>query len=75
MNVRIEPRKTTDRGGYVCMPLVENCPTGHKDWKKTNCPNCGTECWMMPGMLKLKEEQGATPLCTMCALREGVQTL
>lgn len=34
MRVAIEPRKATDRGGYYCMPLKVNVPTGRKD--------CGT---------------------------------
>lgn len=75
MKVKIEPRKETDRGGYACMPLVANCPTGHKDWKKVRCPKCGVACWEMPGVRKLKKEQEVKALCTMCALREGVQTL
>lgn len=38
MRVAIEPRKATDRGGYYCMPLKVNVPTGRKDWKLTKCP-------------------------------------
>lgn len=41
MRVAIEPRKATDRGGYYCMPLKVNVPTGRKDWKLTKCPECG----------------------------------
>ena len=26
MKVKIEPRKSTDRGGYYCMPLCSNVP-------------------------------------------------
>ena len=36
MRVAIEPRKATDRGGYYCMPLKVNVPTGRKDWKLTS---------------------------------------
>lgn len=28
--VKIEPRKPTDRGGWLCMPRLENCPDGRK---------------------------------------------
>ncbi len=41
MRVAIEPRKATDRGGYYCMPLKVNVPTGRKNWKLTKCPECG----------------------------------
>lgn len=54
------------------MPLAANCPTGHKDWKMTKCPECGAICWKLPGVKKLEREQGAKPLCTMCALKKGV---
>lgn len=75
VNIKFEPRKETDRGGIVCMPLFQNCPTGHKDWKLTKCPKCGKKCWKMPGASKLEKEQGAKLMCTMCALREGGQSL
>ena len=26
MNAKLEPRKATDRGGWLCMPLVTNGP-------------------------------------------------
>lgn len=45
MRVAIEPRKATDRGGYYCMPLKVNVPTGRKNWKLTKCPECGAQCW------------------------------
>ena len=48
MRVAIEPRKATDRGGYYCMPLKVNVPTGRKDWKLTKCPECGAQCWELP---------------------------
>lgn len=73
MYISITPRKETDRGGYICMPLAANCPTGHKDWKMRKCPECGAICWEMPGAKKLEREQGAKLLCTMCALKMGVK--
>ena len=68
MNVRIEPRKPTDRGGYICMPLKKNVPEGHADWKPVKCPVCGRECWTDPARELLVRTQGAIPLCTECAL-------
>lgn len=43
--MKLEPRKTTDRGGWLCMPLVMNRPEGKPGWKKVHCPECGTLCW------------------------------
>lgn len=71
MRVSIEPRKATDRGGYYCMPLRINVPTGRKDWKLTKCPECGAQCWELP-LAEVAKEQGAKGLCTMCALKKGV---
>lgn len=71
MKVSIEPRKPTDRGGYYCMPLKVNVPTGHKDWKLTKCPECGAQCWELP-LAEVAKAQGARGLCTMCALKKGV---
>lgn len=70
MNVSIQPRKTTDRGGFACMPLKQNVPVGHDDWKLTTCPECGEECWETP-LLQTVKEQGAIALCTVCALTKG----
>lgn len=71
VNVKIEPRKATDRGGYYCMPLRANVPTGRKDWKLMKCPECGAECWELP-IAEIVKAQGAKGLCTMCALKKGV---
>ncbi len=70
MNLSIEPRKPTDRGGYCCMPLVKNVSHGHSDWKLTTCPECGRDCWRMP-LADIAEATGAIPLCTECALKKG----
>lgn len=49
MRVRIEPRRKTDRRGYLCMPLKENVPhPKSKSWKLTTCKGCGRECWDRP---------------------------
>ena len=68
MEVKIEPRKQTDRGGYLMMPLRRNVPTPrNKDWKLVRCPACGAECWDTGNL----PAGWVTPqkLCTMCALR------
>ena len=31
--MKLEPRKATDRGGWLCMPLVINGPEGKPGWK------------------------------------------
>lgn len=67
----IEPRKPTDRGGYICMPLKKNVPESHADWKPAKCPVCGRECWTDPARELLVRTQGAIPLCTECALGKG----
>lgn len=71
MNVKITPRKATDRGGIACMPLLANIPEGHADWKLTTCPVCGTQCWETP-LLAVAKSQGAQAYCTMCALKAGM---
>ena len=38
--MKLEPRKATDRGGWLCMPLVINVPEGKPGWKKVRCPEC-----------------------------------
>ena len=65
--ISISPRKSTDRGGYACMPLAENIPNPREDWILRKCPSCGSDCYEMP-MVKLAIEQGAKALCTKCAL-------
>lgn len=36
--MKLEPRKATDRGGWLCMPLVINGPEGKPGWKKGTLP-------------------------------------
>ena len=69
-NVRIWPRKPTDSGGYICMPLKANVPEGRKGWTLTTCPECGAACWRRPPQDEL-EKAGAISLCSVCALRKG----
>ena len=72
MKVKIEPRKASDRGGYVCMMMKKNVPEGRKDWKLVKCPECGRECWRT-SMIDLVEAQGAVAVCTECAIRKGIR--
>ena len=63
--MKLEPRKTADRGGWLCMPLVMNRPEGKPGWKKVHCPECGTLCWQRPedaGVVKASHLDGA--VCT-----------
>lgn len=53
------------------MPLRRNVPAGRKDWKLTTCPNCQKECWETP-LLAVAKAQGASALCTECAVRAGI---
>lgn len=72
MEVKIKPRKATDRGGYYCMPLYTNIQHGKPGWRITQCPECGAKCWRIP-LAEIAEEQGARGLCTMCALKKGMK--
>ena len=72
MDLRISPRSRNDRGGVACMPLRRNVPEGRTGWKLTTCLNCGGECWEMP-LLAVAKAQGASALCTECALRQGAE--
>lgn len=71
MNVKIWPRKSIDKGGVACMPLRQNVREGRRDWKLTMCPNCQRECWETP-LLAVARSQGASALCTECAIRAGI---
>ena len=74
MNVKIEPRRETDRGGYLMMPLKKNVPNpGDETWIETVCPKCGCECWDRPLPKGYKKESFCGKLCTMCALQEGLK--
>ena len=72
LEVKIWPRKPTDQGGYICMPLKANIPVGREGWILATCPECGAACWRRPLDRKL-EQSGCIALCTMCALRKGAR--
>ena len=70
--VGIRPRKATDRGGWLCMPLADNVPNGKKGWRKIHCPICGDMCWKRPEDETLIPYNGLNgAACTQCALKMG----
>lgn len=74
--IDISPRKSSDRGGILCLPLDKNLNGDtqgkHADWKPMQCPNCGRKCWKPPTVDQLVEKQGVQLLCTECALKAGL---
>lgn len=72
MEVKIWPRKSSERGGYICMPLKKNVPVGRPEWKQTVCPICKEKCWRLPGT-EMAEAQGAIAVCTLCAIKKGAE--
>ncbi len=72
--MKIEPRKETDRGGYLCMPLFNNVPEGREGWEKIHCPICGKMCWKRPedNRVIFHSRLDGTA-CTECALKIGME--
>lgn len=72
----LTPRRSTDKGGILCLPLDENLngdtKAKHPDWELIECPNCGRGCWKVPEAAKMQEQQGVQFLCTACALEAGL---
>ena len=72
----LAPRKQTNRGGILCLPLDKNLngdvQAKHPDWKPVECPTCGRKCWKHPEADRLAKEQGAKMLCTECAIKAGL---
>ena len=72
----LTPRKQTDRGGIICLPLDKNLngdvQAKHPDWEPVECPTCGRKCWKHPEAGRLAKEQGAKMLCTECAIKAGL---
>lgn len=77
-DIGISPRKATDRGGILCLPLEKNLRgdvrAKHPDWKLIQCPHCGRNCWKPSAVDEIVEKQGVQLLCTECALRSGTVT-
>lgn len=76
--IDLTPRKNTDKGGILCLPMEKNLngdiKAKHPDWELTKCPNCGRGCWKTPEADKLVKTQGVQLLCTECALEAGLVT-
>lgn len=74
--IGITPRKQTDRGGILCLPMEKNLSgdvkARHKDWELIECPKCGRKCWKPGDIDKLVELQGLQLMCTECALQAGL---
>lgn len=74
--IDLTPRKSSDRGGILCLPMEKNLDgdvkAKHPDWELVKCPHCGRGCWKTPEADKLVEEQGVQLLCTECALEVGL---
>lgn len=70
--MELSPRKPTDKGGILCLPLDKNLngdtQVKHPDWTPISCPKCGQKCWKMPIADTLKRTQGVSFLCTECAI-------
>lgn len=71
--MNIVPRKSTDQGGYLMMPLIKNIPVPKKAWKRMTCPACGQECWGRPLPAEFRTTHIDGSLCTECALRAAVK--
>ena len=76
--IDLTPRKNTDKGGILCLPMEKNLngdiKAKHPDWELIKCPNCGRGCWKTPEADKLVKNQGVQLLCTECALEAGLVT-
>ena len=72
--IKLSPRRQSDRSGYLCMPLRQNVPRPtDKTWKPATCPECGCECWDRPLPEGFTVEMFSGKLCTICALKKGLQ--
>lgn len=72
--VTMSTRKETVGVNIAMMPLRRNVPAPRsEDWKLTNCPHCGRECWYQYENAEiLKTVYPNTKfLCTECALIAG----
>lgn len=74
--IDLRPRKDSDKGGILCLPLDKNLngdvQAKHPDWKPMSCPTCGRKCWKPAEADKLQKEKEVQLLCTMCALEAGL---
>lgn len=74
--IDLSPRKDTDKGGIVCLPMKKNLngdiKAKHPDWELIKCPKCGRKCWKPAEVDRLQKEQGVQLLCTECAIEAGL---
>lgn len=72
--MEIKPRKKSDCGGIIMMPLKVNIPDPNdKSWEETKCPECGAVCWKRPLSRGFSEDMFDGRMCTMCALKRGLR--
>lgn len=78
----ITPRKSSDRGGILCLPLVRNLGdpevimARHPDWRIIRCPRCGAECYQGDRHRQaLVQDSSIRAFCTECAVRAGTGVL
>lgn len=72
--MEIRPRKRSDRGGIITMPLKTNVPNpSAASWEETKCPECGVVCWKRPLPKGFSEDMFDGRMCTMCALKRGLR--
>ena len=73
--MKIEPRKESDRGGWLCMPLLASVPEGKEGWEKVRCPVCGALCWKRPedaGVISFTDFSCSERFCRDVAVQEDV---
>ena len=74
--IDLRPRKESDRGGILCLPMEKNLngdiKAKHPDWELITCPTCGRGCWKPAGVDEVVEKQGVQLMCTECALSAGL---
>lgn len=72
--MEIKPRRISDCGGIIAMPLKVNVPDPNDNsWEETNCPECGAKCWKLPLPKGFSEDMFDGRMCTMCALKRGLR--
>ena len=74
-DIEVEPRKLTDKGGIMLLPLFKNLGDvreNHPDWKLIKCPECGQDCYEFPEATRLQLTQGTSVMCTECGIKAGI---